>query len=152
MNSFQHRLGVVAILILLFTPPLRSDPPAKDEKRFDPFGDPLPPGARLRLGRTFVPHNTAVWSVAYSPDSRLLLSTAYRKAQLWDLATGKEIRQFQGHDVTVITAAFSPDGQRLATMDSNTLCLWETTTGKLLRRLERYPNGKNQAVLGPTAF
>jgi len=52
--------------------------------------------------------------------------------RLWDLGTGKPIRQFDGHDHEVRDVAFSRDGKMLASLSEHTLLLWEPTTGKAI--------------------
>ncbi len=77
-----------------------------------------------------------VWSVAFTPDGKGLISAGEDKqVRLWDPATGKEIRQFTGHTQDVRCAVLSPDGQTLASAADKEIRLWETATGKLLRRL-----------------
>jgi WD40 repeat protein len=59
-------------------------------------------------------------------------------AQLWEVATGKELRRFSiSHDVyqSISALAFSPDGTTLASASRRDarLRLWETATGKELK-------------------
>ena len=57
-------------------------------------------------------HNSTVSSIAFSPDSKTIVSGSYdRKLILWDILTGKEIRTFSGKTVT-IKAVFSYDRNR----------------------------------------
>jgi RNA polymerase sigma factor (sigma-70 family) len=70
-----------------------------------------------------------------SPDGRLLL-TADR--QLFDAATGKELRRFIGTGGSSNCVAFSPDGRSVAggEFDRGRVVIWDADTGKELRRLE----------------
>ena len=64
-------------------------------------------GARQgTLGKT-----NSVSSVASSPDGRLVAIGSADKVQLWDLTSGKKLRDLTGHQGPVNCVAFSPDGQ-----------------------------------------
>src|SRR5262249_23972287 len=71
-------------------------------------------------------------ALAFSPDGKILASgNADRIVRLWEVATGKEMRQFAGHEGQVFAVAFSPNGKSLAA-GSKGLWLWEVDTGKRL--------------------
>ena len=65
--------------------------------------------------RSFAVPKGAVLAVAFSPDSRALLSAHFdTTVRLWDRDTGRELRRFSGHKQMVACVAVSPDGARLA--------------------------------------
>ena len=75
-------------------------------------------------------HN--VWTAAFSPDGRLILTGSHNKtAQLWDAATGQPVGPSLPHDSAVLSVAFSPDGQWILTGSADkTARLWDTATGQ----------------------
>lgn len=77
-----------------------------------------------------------VSSVAFSPDGKYILSAGSMKnsLQLWDSATGKEIRTFTGDTDAIYSAAVSPDGKYVLSGSANqTMKLWDVATGKELK-------------------
>jgi WD40 repeat protein len=98
-----------------------------------------PPPAKLEVVQTFKGHGELVYSVAFSPDGKLLATGSFdRTLKLWDMGTGKEIRTMQGpsaHQNIVMQVAFSPNGRLLASCSTdNTLKLWDVPlAGPLFR-------------------
>jgi len=68
-------------------------------------------------------------SVAFSPNGQLLaITTKDRKVRLWEIATGKDIGDFEGHQGAVLSLVFSPDSKTLTTGSSDTTALvWDVT-------------------------
>ncbi len=57
-----------------------------------------------------------------------------RTIKLWDVKTGKEIREFTGHKNSVESVSFSPCGQFIVSGSSDrTIKLWDVKTGKEIR-------------------
>src|SRR5437867_1897110 len=70
--------------------------PRETPARAEGPGDPLPAGAQARLS---MPDAAPVFSVAFAPDGRTLATSGYDAAvRLWDVRTGREVRQLLGHD------------------------------------------------------
>ncbi len=80
-------------------------------------------------------HTDPVYSVAVSPDGKLLATGSFDKTvKLWDGVTGKEVRTLagkNGHTNLVLGVGFSPDGSSLATVSTdNQLKIWDIANGK----------------------
>lgn len=78
----------------------------------DQYGDPLPPGVLARLGTVRFRHWSAA-PLAYSPDGKTLLS-AGRSLRIWDVATGRLVKDIPWPHSTVSYVAISPDGRLIA--------------------------------------
>jgi WD40 repeat protein len=98
--------------------------------------------------RDFMGHINAVFSLAFSPDARFLVSGSGDKGaglppeegyalRLWEVETGQQIRSFVGHTASVMNIEVSADGRRLlsASVDG-TARLWDLETTK---QLQSYP-------------
>jgi WD40 repeat protein len=92
----------------------------------------------------------AAISVAFSPDGRFALSGGLDAVlRLWDVETGRVVREFRGHTEQIFSVAFSPDG-RLAYSTSggvykdgrwqdgtdSAVRVWDVATGREVRKLE----------------
>jgi WD40 repeat protein len=111
----------------------------------DRYGDPLPMGAIQRLGSSRFRLDGYVYSLAYSPDSRLLATgnAGYRSLTndagvvVWDAQTGKRIRSWVGHAHVVRSVAISADNQYVALVNGyGKLHVYDIATGKEPRRYD----------------
>src|SRR6185437_4144746 len=58
-----------------------------------------------------VGHTDPVYSVAYTPDGKWIVTGSFDKTlKLWNAADNKLVRTFEGHTNLVLTVAISPDG------------------------------------------
>lgn len=81
----------------------------------------------------FQGHQSTVLSVAFSPDSRHIVSGSDdNTVRLWNATTGEAIGQpFKGHQAGVAAVAFSPDGRYIASGSTDgTIRLWNANTGE----------------------
>jgi WD40 repeat protein len=82
----------VALVALLATGVLRAEEPVKP--RLDRYGDPLPPGALMRLGSVRLRPDTPALAAAFAPDGKTLFSIGNGAVlYAWDPATGKLLRR-----------------------------------------------------------
>jgi WD40 repeat protein len=84
-------------------------------------------GQRLFAFKGHEANGTAVYSAAFSPDGKYVVSTAKDKtARVWDAGTGNELAVLRGHTDPVLDARFSPDGRRVLTVSGDrTARLWD---------------------------
>jgi WD40 repeat protein len=89
-------------------------------------------------------HEDEAWSLAFSPDGRMLAtggdddSGPDPTVKLWDTTTGRLSRAWHGGHGTVAALAISPDGRTLATghlVSTDNVRIWDTATGRLLTTL-----------------
>ncbi len=83
------------------------------------------------------------FTAAFTPDGKQAITGAGNAwdnpkkegfLRLWDLATGKQVRQFDGHTQDIRRVAISPDGKQLLSGSfDGTMRLWEIQTGKEIK-------------------
>lgn len=141
-------------------------PPKKDEpKKDEPKKDTGPPG-----------HHDQVFSIALSKDGKYLASASSdRSVKLWEVSTGKVMRDFQNPDLKPVfpgepvpshpgwvhAVRFSPDGNQLVTVGAaprgkSYIAVWSVSDGKRLFGAERefgpihtmalFPDGKKMLI------
>lgn len=117
-------------------------------------------------------HTDLVWAVAFTPDSRRLLTGGGGSIQMlggpedfinvgwghgqdftvrmWDLETGKVDRRLQGHTGKISSVAVSPDGWFVVSgAGDNTLRLWDAETGNVVRRFVGHTDMVTAVVFSP---
>ena len=87
--------------------------------------------------------NHEVWTVAFSPDGRLLSASSQDGlGRLWDPVTGELVATLAGHEGGVNEIAFSPDGERAVTVsDDGSGRIWRIATAETLLTLEGHAEG-----------
>ncbi|HEV7242768.1 MAG TPA: serine/threonine-protein kinase [Thermoanaerobaculia bacterium] len=76
-------------------------------------------------------HNAVVWSLAFSPDGRSLVSSHADGALLvWDIAERELVANLSEHSGAVRSVAFSPDGRRAVSGgEDRSVTIWNAETG-----------------------
>ena len=95
-------------------------------------------------------HHQAVRAVSFNPNqtpnqhpNQAILASAGddHTVRLWDVPTGRLLRQLHGHHQRIDALAFSPDGKQLASGSCDrTLRLWDIVTGHCLGTLKGHGN------------
>jgi WD40 repeat protein len=164
MHPCVSRLAVVLAGLALagVTPAAQLPSPAGKPVHRDRHGDPLPPGARMRLGTARLRHGARLTCLAFAAaGGRLASGGEDGSVCVWDAATGKELARWPIPAAPVRCLAFSPDGKLLACGGGfwgGTACLYDAATGREVRRLAGSgsavaalafaPDGKRLAVAG----
>ena len=78
------------------------------------------------------PSKDPLFSARYSPDRNWLATGSKEEVLLWDVATGKVVRQLALPGKEIKAIAFSPDGKLLAGGSGKTIRFWDVLSGKPL--------------------
>lgn len=77
-------------------------------------------------------HTEDVYSVAFSPDGRYIVSTSLdTTVRIWEAKTGKQVGSLKGNTEDIETASFSPDGKYIVSAsEDETVRIWDAKTGQ----------------------
>jgi WD40 repeat protein len=102
-----------------------------------------------QLVKLFKGHANIVNTVAFSPDSRKLISGGSDNAAIiWDIDTLQLQHRLAGHIDIIHAVAFTPDGQRAVTgSNDTTLRLWNVSDGGMVAEMKGH-KGKIWNALG----
>ena len=98
-------------------------------------GDPLPDGAKARLGTARLRAQSYGTSIL-SPDGKTLYSAGANGLFRLDPATGARLEKVPAAHIGTLTA-FSADGKRAVHTSYDRLTVWDTDTGKAVAKLDR---------------
>lgn len=106
-------------------------PPRKGPVLRDAFGDPLPEGARARLGtlRYHYP-DQGTPRLTFTADGKELLTAGQDGVFIrWDASTGKQLLRINASHGGTDGLAFSADGRFIAFPDATEIPIWDTHSG-----------------------
>lgn len=123
------RTACALALTLLCSAILNAD---DGKPRLDGDGEPLPPGARFRLGTRLWRHTGDAWHLAWSPDGKQLAMSNNEGVRILDAARGKVVLTV-AESARDAVLAYSPDGAELAIGSMSTgVVVFDPTSGRAL--------------------
>jgi WD40 repeat protein len=70
---------------------------------------------------------------------------------LWDVTSGKELRQMKGIKGGIADIQYSPDGSFLAGIQGHEICLWDVDRGKRIRKYDGHENDVTALAFSPNS-
>jgi RNA polymerase sigma factor (sigma-70 family) len=102
--------------------------------------------------RDFAEHPDHVEAVAIAPDEKTVLEGNWDShLRLWDINTGKLLRDITGPRAKVYGVAISPNGRQALSggLEDNAIHVWDLETGKEIRRLLGHAKHIDWVVYSP---
>lgn len=114
----------------------------------------MPDSQGWSLKFTLNGHTGAVYSAIFFPDgTRLVTAGDGGNVNVWDLRTGKLLRELVASDSTVSGVAVSSDGRFIAACDDDdevsVVKIWDARTLRLLRTLKGHSEGIYEVAFSP---
>jgi WD40 repeat protein len=142
----RYRMLLAAALLvslLVVQPQAPAQPGAPTANR---RGDPLPPGALLRLGTSRYREDGGITAFAFAPNGQTYATAVWSwdgpvSVGIWHTATGRLLHRIATDAPFHACLAISPDGKTLAADHGTDVILWDTATGTKLRQFEGHPGG-----------
>jgi WD40 repeat protein len=99
-------------------------------------------------------HSNVVLSLAFSPNSRYLVSGqggSYNQiAIIWDINQQQQLHTLKGHTDRIYSSAFTPDSKRAVTGSlDHSLRLWRVSNGELIAKLEGHTDKVYSVAISP---
>jgi WD40 repeat protein len=96
-------------------------------------------------------HEGGVWSVAFSPDGKQIVSGSLDSTlRVWDAVSGNCQNTLAGHLGFVTSAAFSPDGKQIVSgSNDGTARVWNAVSGDCQNTLAGHTSSVNSVAFSP---
>jgi sugar lactone lactonase YvrE len=107
----------------------------EEEEEFDDEEEEEPVTREPRILCTYQGHQAQVNALAWSPDSRLLVTGSQdNTVQIWEALKGEQRVTFRGHTDSVNVVTWSPDGRLVASAGCDKVVyVWRAETGEIIR-------------------
>jgi WD40 repeat protein len=113
----------------------------------DRYGDPIPEGAKARLGTARMRNAYGNAPTAATPDGKYLVASAPGGGVAYlDPTTGKAARNVRIDGAFGTPAGFSADGKRGVSSGYDSAFVWDTDSGKVIVKLTRPLSSGDNAV------
>jgi WD40 repeat protein len=94
--------------------------------------------------------NWPMLSVAFGPDGKSVLASEFDGAYLWDIETGKIIREYKGNVGFIWSLDISPDGKKiLAGTSAGEVILWDFETAEVLFSIQAHQQNVLDVAFSP---
>jgi WD40 repeat protein len=100
------------------------------------------------LQRAISSSNSAVYSVAWSPDGRFLATGGSEPIKIWDAFGGTNLRTME-NSRSENGIAWSPDGAFLASAEDRTVRVWDATSGHAVRDMQGHQDSVSSVTWSP---
>ena len=99
-------------------------------------------------------HSDKVFSVAFSPDGRHVVSGSNdNTVHIWNVVMGESVAELKGHLGSVYSVVFSPDGSLVASGSrDNTIRIWNVGTSECEAELKGHSGSVNSVVFSPDSM
>jgi len=95
-------------------------------------------------------HTNCVYSVAFSPDGKHIVSVDDRTVRIWNAVSWKQELELRGHTHWVMSVAFSPDGKHVVSGSADaTVRIWNAATGNQELELKGYIGEVHSLAFSP---
>ena len=98
-------------------------------------------GELINIIRGIARFPSQIQSIEFSPDGEKIITSSSENcvAKIWEVKTGKLLKDICGHSKIITSAQFLPDNNKIITMPTNSyIQIWDITKGELIETTPNY--------------